>query len=789
MRSAPRALPARLACLLLAGLSAGSLDTCLQGRLRLADALANMHHDQVARLQIRVLTLPQDDDGGRRFMAEVDEARPQGIPQLIRVTWHARPGAAAALPEVLPGSLWRMALILRRPYGPSNPYAPDMELRSFAAGIRAEGTVRGNPQKIADEPWASAAVSIETLRHRIRAGMRVALQGMRYGPVLIALAIGDQAGVAREDWQVFNRTGISHLVSISGSHITLVAAMGGLFMSWLWRRGRWRGVGLAEYLPAQLAACLAALGVALGYCLLAGWGVPARRTFFMLACLAAAGLARLPLSASRLLLLAGACVLALDPWAMLSAGFWLSFGAVAILMRVAAAHEQPASNWRECARRVLDDFCRTQGAITLGLTPLLAFLVYQVSLGSPLANAIAVPIVGTLVTPLALLCGFLSAIPGGQGLAWVAGGLGHGLFAAVMLPVGWIGRSDWASVYVAAAPWPWLLLAFAGIVAALQGRGRRWRFLGWLGMLPLLLWRPDRPEPGDWRMAALDVGQGSALVIETATRTLLYDTGPRYYSGGDAGERVLAPYLRARGVRRIDTLVVSHADQDHAGGLRAILQSLAVDASYASFDLAQHLKREAARSSEPDLDETRLPASQRECEAGMTWESDGVLMRFVHPPPQTEARAKGKNSKPDTNARSCVLVVQGLHHTVLLPGDAGVTQEARYAAALPHVDVVAAPHHGSSTSSGPALVQAVGPAHIIVQAGYLNRFRHPSGRVVARWQAAGAAVWRTDLQGAVTIESTRQGLAVQARRETFKRYWHTVLPWAATDSSAPSPED
>lgn len=789
MRSAPRALPARLACLLLAGLSAGSLDTCLQGRLRLADALADTHHDQVARLQIRVLTLPQDDDGGRRFMAEVDEARPQGIPQLIRVTWHARPGAAAALPEVLPGSLWRMALILRRPYGPSNPYAPDMELRSFAAGIRAEGTVRGNPQKIADEPWASAAVSIETLRHRIRAGMRVALQGMRYGPVLIALAIGDQAGVAREDWQVFNRTGISHLVSISGSHITLVAAMGGLFMSWLWRRGRWRGVGLAEYLPAQLAACMAALGVALGYCLLAGWGVPARRTFFMLACLAAAGLARLPLSASRLLLLAGACVLALDPWAMLSAGFWLSFGAVAILMRVAAAHEQPASNWRECARRVLDDFCRTQGAITLGLTPLLAFLVYQVSLGSPLANAIAVPIVGTLVTPLALLCGFLSAIPGGQGLAWAAGWLGHGLFAAVMLPVGWIGRSDWASVYVAAAPWPWLLLAFAGIVAALQGRGRRWRFLGWLGMLPLLLWRPDRPEPGDWRMAALDVGQGSALVIETATHTLLYDTGPRYYSGGDAGERVLAPYLRARGVRRIDTLVVSHADQDHAGGLRAILQSLAVDASYASFDLAQHLKREAAQSSEPDLDETRLPASQRECEAGMTWESDGVLMRFVHPPPQTEARAKGKNSKPDTNARSCVLVVQGRHHTVLLPGDAGVTQEARYAAALPHVDVVAAPHHGSSTSSGPALVQAVGPAHIIVQAGYLNRFRHPSGRVVARWQAAGAAVWRTDLQGAVTIESTRQGLAVQARRETFKRYWHTVLPWAATDSSAPSPED
>jgi competence protein ComEC len=779
--SALRPRPVRLSCLLLAGLLAGSFDTCLQGRLRLNDSLAEAHHDQVTRLQIRVLTLPQDDDGGRRFMAETDEARPQGIPRIIRVTWHARPGNADALPEVLPGSLWRMALILRRPYGLSNPYAADAELRSFAAGMRAEGTVRGNPRKIADEPWATAAVSIETLRHRIRAGMRQALQGTRYGPVLIALAIGDQAGIAREDWQVFNRTGISHLVAISGSHITLVAAIGGLFASWLWRRGRWRGVGLAEYLPAQLAACMAALAVALGYCLLAGWGVPARRTFFMLACLAAAGLARLPLSASRLLPLAGACVLALDPWAMLSAGFWLSFGAVAILMRMAAAHEEPASNWRERARRVLDGFCRTQGAITLGLTPLLAFLVYQVSLGSPLANAIAVPIVGMLVTPLALLCGFLSVIPGGQGLAWAAGWLGHGLFAAVMRPVGWIGKSEWASVYVAAAPWPWLLLACVGIVAALQDRGGRWRFLGWLGMLPLLLWRPDRPEPGDWRMAALDVGQGSALIIETATRTLLYDAGPRYYSGGDAGERVLAPYLRARGARRIDTLVVSHADQDHAGGLRGILRALPVGVSYASFDLAAHLRREAARSSEPDLDEARLPASRRECAAGMEWESDGVLMRFVHPPPQAETRARGKGGgkggKSDTNARSCVLVVQGRHHTILMPGDAGVAQEARYAAALPPVDVVAAPHHGSSTSSGRALVGAVGPAQVIVQAGYLNRFHHPAAQVVSRWQAAGAAVWRTDLQGAVTIESTRAGLAVQAQRETARRYWHAALPW------------
>ncbi|HEY0297300.1 MAG TPA: DNA internalization-related competence protein ComEC/Rec2 [Bordetella sp.] len=768
-----RAYRLRAACLIAAGLLAGLADTGLQAHGRLSEMLADEHHNQVTRLRVQAIALSQDDESGRRFLAEAVGERPAGIPRRIRVTWHGRPGAQDTLPEVVPGQVWRMALILRRPYGPANPHAMDLELRDFAEGVRAEGTVRGKPVLLDDQPWAGAGIAIERLRHRIRAGMRQALGGQRYGPVLIALAIGDQAGVAREDWQVFNRSGISHLVSISGSHVTLVAAMGGLLMAGLWRRARWRGVGVAQYLPAQLAGGWAALLVALGYCLLAGWGVPARRTFFMLACLAMAGLARLPLGGSRLLALAGACVLALDPWGMLSPGFWLSFGAVAILMRIASAHEQPAQDRRERVRRVVAGFCKTQGAITLGLTPLLAFLLHQVSLGSPLANAIAVPVVGAVVTPLALLCGALSVAPGGQGLAWAAGWLGHGLFAAVMQPVGWVGRADWAAFSVAAAPWPWLLPALAGLVFALQGKGGRWRLLGWLGMLPLLLWRPDRPPPGDWRLTALDVGQGSALLIETATRTLLYDVGPRYYGGGDAGERVLAPYLRARGIRQVDALVVSHADLDHAGGLRSILQAFPVSVSYASFDLAAHVRREAAHLSEADLGDAQWPSSQRPCEAGMQWESDGVLFRFIHPPPDA-GRLGGKG---DSNARSCVLLVQGRRHAILLPGDAGLAQEARYAAALPPLAVVAAPHHGSSTSSGQALVRAAGPTQVIVQAGYLNRFRHPSPDVVSRWQSAGASVWRTDLQGALTVESSARGLAVHAQRTDARRYWHADLPW------------
>jgi len=748
--------------------------------------LADIHHDHVTRLTVRVVSLPQDDENQRRFVADVDGARPPGIPSRLRVTWRGRPGQADRLPEVLPGQRWRMALVLRRPYGAANPHAWDAELRDFMEGVRAVGTVRGRPQRVDDNAWASPGVAIERLRYYVRAGMRQALAGDRYGPVLIALAIGDQAAVAREDWQIFNRTGITHLVSISGMHVTMLAAAGGMWVAWLWRRARWRGAGLAEYLPAQLAGGVAALSVALVYCLLAGWGVPARRTFFMLTVVALSGFSRLPLGPSRVLILAASGVVALDPWALLAPGFWLSFGAVAVLMRVADGHRPPPRGLRERARAMLREFIRVQGAITLALTPLVAFLMHQMSLVSPLANAIAIPVVGTVVTPLALLCGLLAAVPGAQPLAWGAGWAGHAVFAAVMIPVQGLGQSGWSALDVAAAPWPLMLLAAVGCAWALQVPGWPWRHLGWLGILPLLCWRPDRPQPGDWRMTALDVGQGSAIVIETATQVLVYDAGPRRYDGTDAAERVVVPYLHARGVHRLDTLVVSHADLDHAGGLRSLLDAMPVAVSYASFDIAAHLRREdnvrAGRSGQAGrpTDSAAAPAqaalpalpdSMRSCEAGVRWQADGVVFRFVHPPAgQARRPARG-----DDNARSCVLLVQGRRHAILLPGDAGTAQEARYAPGLPPLDVVAAPHHGSATSSGAALVRAAGGAQVVVQAGYLNRFGHPAARVVARWRAAGSPVWRTDLQGAIVLQSGPDGLAVTAQREAMRRYWQAPL--------------
>ena len=751
------------------GLCVGAASALWQAQLRLDDALGWAHHDVVSRLIVRITDLPQGDGKHYRFMADVDEPRLEGIPSRIAVSWHAQSGAP--LPALKPGQIWRMALVLRQPHGARNPHGYDAEGRLFAMGIRATATVRGVPRLLGDEPWHSPGILIERVRHWMRDGMREALGTRRYAPVLIALAMGDQAAVERVDWQIFNRAGITHLVSISGMHVTLIAAVGGVATAFLWRRARWRTVRVAEYLPAQVVGAAAALWVALLYCLLAGWGVPARRTFFMLAVVALAAMVRLPLSPSRILALAGAVVSLLDPWSVLAPGFWLSFGAVAILLRIGTSmdsggrRERP--NWRGRLRAILVEFGWVQSAITLGLVPLLAYLMQQVSLASPLVNVYAIPIVSFLVTPLALACALLSTIPGLQWLAHGAGVLGHAIFDAMMVPVKWMSASNWAVLDVAAAPWPWMALALFGVAWAVQPYGLPLRTAAWLLMVPMLCWRPERPAPGYWTLTALDVGQGSAIVIETATQVWLFDTGPMTRQGNDAGERVVVPFLRARGYRALNGLVVSHADMDHAGGVRSVLSSLVVDQSFSSFDLSALIRKQGAgRTASALFTEVRMPQSMQRCQAGQAWTVDGVQFRFLHPDAAIKTDGPG-------NARSCVLMIQGKAHTALLPGDIGVAQERRLVHRLPRVDVVMAPHHGSATSSGEALVWAADATHVIAQVGYMNRFGHPAAAVQARWREAGATFWRTDHHGAtVAISDPEQGLRIEAQAHISRRYWH-----------------
>lgn len=777
------------ACFLLA--SAWAL---WQAQVRLDDALAAEHDDKVSKVVLRVAELVRETPESRRFVAQVLSSRPDGMPSRIEVAWHgpafAGPygyrGAPPVFPDIVPGQVWRMALNMRRIHGTHNPQGFDYEGHQFARGIRAQASVRGQPELLRQTDIESLSTLAERLRHRVRAAMQPYLQGLPYAGVLLALTIGDQASIPAEQWEVFNRSGLTHLVSISGSHITMLAALGGCLMNCVWRRLSWRGRPWAERLPAQMAACFVALGVAWAYCLLAGWGVPARRTLLMLAVVAGSYIARVPINATRLLCVAAVLVVLADPWALLASGFWLSFGAVAVLFSLGSQagkncggkqETQPRPRWRTRLQASSlwlwhrgGQAARLQLGISLALLPLLALWFNQLALASPLANAYAIPVIGALVTPLALLLGFAALVPGLEfichALAWAA----HGLLALIMPLTAWLAALPWAVVDAASAPMFWMVLALGGLAVALAPRAWPLRYGAWLAMLPALCWRPPPLPHGEWQMTALDVGQGGSWVVQTARHVLVFDTGPRHGVGSDAGQRVLLPYLRARGIGQLDTLVVSHADMDHVGGARSLLMSLPVLQSYASFDLPAFVRREDRLLGEGPAPS---PATAEPCEQGRSWQVDGVLFRFLWPLAGAGVWPDAQDSKA-RNANSCVLLVRGAYHSALLPGDIGSAEERQIQTrvGVPKVDVMMAAHHGSRHSSSQVWVAATRPALVVAQAGRWNRYGHPHAEAARRWRRQGSEFVVTSELGAILMHSTSNGLFWQAQRQVSKRYWH-----------------
>jgi competence protein ComEC len=515
----------------------------------------------------------------------------------------------------------------------------------------------------------------------------------------------------------------------------------------LWRRSFFTGAQLPLRLPAQKVAALVGAGVALLYVLLAGFGVPAQRTLYMLAVVALALWTGRLTAVSHLLCAALGVVVLLDPWAGLWPGFWLSFGAVAVI--VFAGHGRiggaPAG-----ARGALLAAGRTQWAVTAGLVPLTLLLFGQVSVVSPLANAVAIPLVSFVVTPLAL-AGSMTPGPPGDWLLLLA----H--WAVEMLA--WLLRhmAAWpGAVWRAPAPQPWVfVLGLGGTLWMLMPRGWPHRWAGAVALLPMLLQVPDWPPAGTFRVTAFDVGQGMALLVETAGHRLLYDTGPAYAPGADGGSRVILPYLRMRGIGALDGIVVSHSDTDHTGGALAVLEG--VDAAW------------LASSLPPDHAIVRAARHHVRCAAGQRWEWDGVRFDMLHPAAASYAERGMK-----ANALSCTLRVTNGHTAILLAGDIEAAQETRLVldgAERLRADVLLAPHHGSGTSSTLAFLQAVHPSVGVFQVGWRNRYHHPKAEVYARYGELGIRRLRTDEAGAVTLDF---GTAVEAAswRAERARYWH-----------------
>ncbi|MDO9243793.1 MAG: DNA internalization-related competence protein ComEC/Rec2 [Rhodocyclaceae bacterium] len=721
---------------------------------RLADALPGAWEGRDVEVTGVVTRLPQRFERGLRFVFEVEEAAVP-MPQRIVLSWYrhidvavddeiSETGDEVAAPGVLPlprvGERWRFVVRLKRPHGNVNPHGFNYEGWLFERGIRATGYVRKAAENIRlDTQVGGVWVGIERLREATRARMQRALPDHDYAGVLIALAVGDQNAIAPPLWRLFAATGITHLMSISGLHVTMIGALAAWLAAALWRRS----ARLPLFWPTQKAAALAGFAGACLYALLAGFGVPAQRTLYMLGVVAAAMLSGRSVAAPRVLGAALLLVLLLDPWAVLAAGFWLSFGAVALLFYIA--------NGQLARRHWLIEWGRAQWAITLGMIPALLALFQQFSLVSPLANALAIPVVSLLVTPLALL----GSVPG-LGLVLQTA---HAVLALLMDFLSWLAALPGA-LWQQHAPPVWAIpLALVGTAWFLLPRGFPARWLGLVAFLPLFFIYPERPAPGALTLTVLDVGQGQAVHVQTATHDLIFDTGPGFTAEADSGNRILVPYLRAAGVQRLNTLFVSHADNDHAGGAASLLAAVPVGAFMSSLPEFHPLLQKSAL------------AERRRCLDGDTWEWDGVRFRVLHPTPTDYA------GKRTTNALSCVLKVDSAHGSVLIPGDIEGAAEAellaRHGDGL-RADILVAPHHGGKHTSSAAFVAAVSPSEVIFPVGYRNRFGHPRPEIVARYATTGARMHRSDHGGAVRVMLNESGRQLAHEREARRRYWHNA---------------
>ncbi|HYT86649.1 MAG TPA: DNA internalization-related competence protein ComEC/Rec2 [Burkholderiales bacterium] len=715
-------------------------------RERLSDRLDPALEARDVVLTGVVAGLPQALERGVRFDFDVESSEP-GVPQRVALSWYEgfSPDGSRGVRPVRAGERWRFTARLRRPHGSANPHGFDYEAWLLERGIRATGYVRmpsrrgagerAPPERLADTV-PRPRYWIETLRETAREKILGVLPERAYAGVLIALAIGDQQAIDAGQWRLFARTGVSHLMSISGLHVTMIAGLFAMLVSWCWRRSEF----LALALPAQKAAALAGFLAAFAYCLVSGFAVPAQRTLYMVGVVAAALWLGRATSASRVLAAALLIVLALDPWAVLSPGFWLSFAAVAVIFYVAAGRSvQP--HW-------LAQWGRVQWAVTVGLAPLLLVLFQQVSLVSPIANAVAIPLVSFVITPLALAGAVLP-------LDWPLE-LGHAILELLMAMLEWLARLP-SAVWHQHAPLAWTVpLALAGIAWLLLPRGFPARALGLVLVLPLFAASPAGPRAGELWITVLDVGQGLSVLARTERHALLYDAGPAFNAAADSGSRVIVPYLRGEGIAALDALVVSHDDRDHSGGAASVLEAIPVGVLWSSLS-PDHAVLEAAAWRAP-------------CRAERKWLWDGVAFEFLHPQEDIPA---GRAAR--ANNRSCVLRIEAPGGRVLLAGDierAAEHELLRRAPGLLRAEVLLVPHHGSATSSAPEFVKRVAPRYAVFTVGYRNRFGHPREDVLARYREAGSELLRTDAAGAIRLRFEPGNLWVDAERDRARRYWH-----------------
>ena len=656
----------------------------------------------------------------------------------IQLSWYHPATDEHAITRIEPDDTWRLKVRLKRPRGLANPGGFDYQSWLFAEGIAATGYVRADPGNRRIQ-MQDRGFSPQRWRADWLADLERDLAGYPQAGLIIALVSGERDGINPDQWRLFTHTGTNHLMTISGLHIGLTAGLcyglGLLFgklLLWL----------LPRALPARFnahdLAILAGIAAALMYSFLAGFSLPTQRALIMLAVLFLGQWLGLAISWWSRFSLALAAVLAWNPLAPLGAGFWLSFGAVAGLIIGFSGYAGALPwHWR---------LLRTQWVVALMLLPILVWQFNGVSLVGPLANMVAVPLASLLLIPGCLLSVLLLTldVPGAHWLLdWVDQGLG-----ALLVMLAWFADPEHAYLDLNAAM-PSLVLAAIGVAVLLLPKGISGRGLGWLLLVPLLF--PPTPDRAGWpsgqfEFTMLDVGQGLAAVVQTQNHVLVYDTGPRFSERFNMADAVVLPYLQHNGIARVDRIIVSHGDNDHAGSLLALLNGLPYG------DLV------SGASQLP-------PVSSSPCQDGHSWRWDGVTFTTYRLPPALQQ---------SENDRSCLLSVSNGRYSVLLPGD--ISRRGEQALLARHdlrADILVAPHHGSKSSSSSAFIAVVDPSYVIYTAGYLNRYHHPHSTVVRRYENAGVSQVNTALAGAVAFSVPIAGPlpAPQIFRRQHQRYW------------------
>ncbi len=706
----------------------GAAWTMLRADLAMSQRLSADLEGQDLIVTGAVRGLPRVADDATRFDFAVrsgagDQSPP--VTGILRLSWRD------TAPTIEPCSIWRLHVRLKRPRGMIDPGAFDFERYALSEGISATGYVR---EDATNEVQGESLLCADRLRARITAGIAATLGPGASADVLRALAFGDQHAMDEHEWAVARATGIPHLIAISGLHIALFASFGVWFVRLLWKLAprltlRW---------PAPLIEASASIVFALSYATLAGLGLPTRRALVMIGVLLAATLVRRARAPVHGLAFAVIALLVFDPLCVLSAGFWLSFVGVAWLMFCLGGHGERRRWWREVVS--------AQGVASLGLLPLTIWFFGQSSLVGPLANLIAVPWICFVVLPIGVVGALVQlAVPVlGVPLVVFAGYALHGLWWLLERMAEWPG-----ALWYFPEPGLWAFaLASLGAFWLLLPRGMPARGLGLVLLLPLLV--PTRSEPGSGEFEAfmLDVGQGLAIIVRTRDHALVYDAGARFPSGFDLGDASVVPALHALGIAHLDRLVVSHGDNDHAGGAASVLAAF---------------PQTLVESGEPE----RLTIPSTQCLGGESWEWNGVTFRIVHPHEPLATRA---------NDRCCVLEVRSGDNRLVLTGDITAAVEGAVAAALAadgNPLVLQVPHHGSRTSSGEEFIAALHPMLALVSAGYRNHFNHPNPAVVARYEAAGSGLLNTSQSGFVDVRFSLGGppRVVEQGRVDRHPYW------------------